>query len=216
MPRSQIAQMERTLAMASRFLDDVRLDVNRSAPAGTDMPPRVRCVHEKPGHTTPEFRTLAIPIPPGLGGASPEILSTTLTRFATTRKPDCMVLAVEAVLADDDGTPGPVLIAEARDQRGTRLFWLQRYRVVDGRVVWSEPTGDGWQDPGEQEMILDAAFVALEAQPRPCGDGRGRRRTPRRDGAVRVADVGVADAVGAEAMVAASVPDDTDVLVAKV
>lgn len=216
MPRSQIAQMERTLAMASRFLDDVRLDVNRSAPDGTDMPPRVRCVHEKPGHTTPEFRTLAIPIPPGLGGASPEILSTTLTRFATTRKPDCMVLAVEAVLADEDGTPGPVLIAEARDQRGTRLFWLQRYRVEEGRVMWSEPTGDGWQDPGEQEMILDAAFLALEAQPRPCGDGRGRRRTPRRDGAAKVSEPCLVDTVGAEAVVPPTVPDETRAVAAEV
>lgn len=209
MPRSQIAQMERTLAMASRFLDDVRIDVNRSAPAGTDMPPRVRCVHEKPGHTTPEFRTLAIPIPPGLGGASPEILSTTLTRFATTRRPDCMILAVEAVLAGDDGAPGPVLIAEARDRRGTRLFWLQHYRVEDGRVTWGEPEGEGWQDPGEEEMILDAAFQALDAAAPPSLDGRARRRSSSRDREVRVAEP-----AGAEA--AAGVPGAGGVLVAEV
>ena len=203
MPRSQIAQMERTLAMASRFLDDVRLDVNRSAPAGTDMPPRVRCVHEKPGHTTPEFRTLAIPLPPGLGGASPEILSTTLTRFAAARKPDCMILAVEAVLAGEDGMPSPVLIAEARDRRGTRLFWLQHYRVEDGRVVWADPVGAGWRDPGEEELILDAAFSDLAAVP--SGDGRARRRTSPREGraaepvAVEAAVVGVGAGVEEEA-----------------
>lgn len=210
MPRSQIAQMERTLAMASRFLDDVRLDVNRSAPAGTDMPPRVRCVHEKPGHTTPEFRTLAIPIPPGLGGASPEILSTTLTRFATTRKPDCMILAVEAVLAGDDGVPGPVLIAEARDRRGTRLFWLQHYRVAEGRVLWGEPMGEGWQDPGEEELILDAAFRGLDVASPPCGDGRARRRTSPREREVRVAEP-----VGADAVVGA-VAQEGGALVAEV
>lgn len=208
MPRSQIAQMERTLAMASRFLDDVRLDVNRSAPAGSDMPPRVRCVHDRAGHTTPEFRTLAIPIPPGLGGASPEILSTTLTRFATTRKPDCMILAVEAVLAGDDGVPGPVLIAEARDRRGTRLFWLQRYRVVEGRVMWGEPVGDGWQDPGEEELILDAAFQALDAASPPCGDGRARRRTTGRER--------MAEPVGAEAAAAVGATVEGGVAVAEV
>lgn len=196
MPRSQIAQMERTLAMASRFLEDVRDDVNRSAPAGTDMPPRVRCVHEKPGHTTPEFRTLAIPIPPGLGGASPEILSNTLTRFAAARKPDCMILAVEAVLAGEDGMPAPVLIAEARDRRGTRLFWLQHYRVEDGRVVWAEPVGEGWRDPGEEELILDAAFLEI-AVPAPCGDGRARRRSTPRERETRVAEP-VEVGVGAE------------------
>lgn len=167
MPRSKLAQMERTLGMATRFLDEVRDDVTRSAPDGADTAPRVRSVHERPGHATPEFRTLAIPVPPGVGAVSPEILSGTIARYAATKKPDCLLLVLEAEVQREDGTLGPVLIAEARDKAGTRLFWMQGYRVRDGRTVWDGPLGGGWKDPGEEEMILDAAF-SRPAAPAPA------------------------------------------------
>ncbi|MBV9109588.1 MAG: hypothetical protein JO306_09300 [Gemmatimonadetes bacterium] len=145
--------MERVLGFAARFLDEVRDDIGRARMDGTDTPPRIRSVHEKPGHATPEFRTLGIPVPDGFGGLSPDVLSGAIARFASSKKPDCLLLAFEAENAD-----GPVLIAEARCRYGTRLFWMQSYTVGETHVEWAEPAGGGWNDPGEEEMILDAAF----------------------------------------------------------
>jgi hypothetical protein len=145
--------MERVLGFASRFLDEVRSDIGRTRMEGADTPPRIRSIHEKPGHATPEFRTLSIPIPDDFGGLSPDVMSGAIARFAATKKPDCILLAFEAENAD-----GPVLIGEARCRYGTRLFWMQPYTVADTHVEWGEPVGGGWQDPDEEEMILDAAF----------------------------------------------------------
>jgi hypothetical protein len=135
--------MERTLGFATRFLEEV--------------PPRIRSVHEAAGHATPEFRTLNIPMPDGIGGASPEILSGAIARFASAKKPDRLLLALEAQVEG-----GSVLIAEARDRAGTRLFWVQPFAVKGTRVEWSEPLDGGWRDPGAEEMILDASFVGRE------------------------------------------------------
>ena len=158
MGRSKMQQIERTLGMATRFLDEVRGDIGRAALEGADIPPRLRSVHEKPGHATPEFRTVAIPVPDGMGGVPPEILSGTIARYAQTKKPDCLLLAMEAEMeADGDGARS-VLIAEARDRTGTRMYWMQPYRPGGSRVDWDEPLAGGWADPGEAEMILDAAF----------------------------------------------------------
>lgn len=145
--------MERTLGFATRFLDEVRDDIGQAALGGTDTPPRIRSVHEAPGHATPEFRTLNIPMPDGIGGASPEILSGAIARFAADKKPDRLLLALEAQM---DGAS--VLIAEARDRAGTRMFWVQPFATVGTQVLWSEPLDGGWRDPGDEEMILDASF----------------------------------------------------------
>ncbi|MDB4948422.1 MAG: hypothetical protein JWM27_1071 [Gemmatimonadetes bacterium] len=158
MARSKLVQMERTLSLATRFLGEMREEIDRAVAVGSDIPPRVRSVHERPGHATPEFRTLAIPVSESMGGVSPEVLSGTIARYAAQKDPDCLLLALEAVMERGDGESGPVLIAEARDRVGTRIFWIQAYTARDGRVAWDEPIGDGWRDPGEEEMILDAAF----------------------------------------------------------
>jgi hypothetical protein len=171
--RSRIQQLERTLGMATRFLDEVRTDIGRAALEGADIPPRLRSVHEKPGHATPEFRTVAIPIPDGVAGAPPEILSGTIARYAQVKKPDCLLLAMEAEL-DMEGDGGrTVLIAEARDRTGTRMYWMQPYRPAGTHVDWEEPLAGGWSDPGEAEMILDAAFPRRES--REVRDGRELR-----------------------------------------
>jgi hypothetical protein len=156
--RSKMQQIERTLGMAARFLDEVRGDIGRAALEGADIPPRLRSVHEKPGHATPEFRTVAIPVPDGMGGVPPNILSGTIARYAQTKKPDCLLLAMEAELDADGQGSRPVLIAEARDRTGTRMYWMQPYSPTGSRVDWDEPLAGGWADPGEAEMILDAAF----------------------------------------------------------
>jgi hypothetical protein len=179
-------QIERTLGMATRFLDEVRGDIGRAALEGADIPPRLRSVHEKPGHATPEFRTVAIPVPDGMGGVPPDILSGTIARYAQTKKPDCLLLAMEAEMDADGKGTRPVLIAEARDRTGTRMYWMQPYQPAGSRVDWDEPLAGGWADPGEAEMILDAAFPRREAIE--LYDGRAaaeaaqvRRRTdPRR------------------------------------
>jgi hypothetical protein len=180
-------QLERTLGMATRFLDEVRGDIGRAALEGADIPPRLRSVHEKPGHATPEFRTVAIPVPDGMGGVPPEILSGTIARYAKTRKPDCLLLAMEAEM-DGDGNR-TLLIAEARDRNGTRMYWMQPYRPAGTRVDWEEPLAGGWSDPGEAEMILDAAFPRRgDGDAQELRDGRDaaeaaegrRRRDPRR------------------------------------
>ena len=155
--------MERVLGFATRLLDEVRDDISRARMDGGDTPPRIRSVHERAGHATPEFRTLAIPVPAGYGGVSPEVLSGAIARFATSKKPDCLLLAFEAENAD-----GPVLIAEARCRFGTRLFWMQPYSAAGSHVEWGEPIGGGWNDPGEEEMILDGAFSPAKV---PAGVG---------------------------------------------
>jgi hypothetical protein len=145
--------MERVLGFATRFLDEVRDDIGRARLDGSDTPPRIRSVHERPGHATPEFRTLSIPVPDGFGGLSPEVLSGSIARYAATKKPDCLLVAFEA-----ENGEGPVLVAEARCRYGTRLFWMQPYSVAGSHVEWGDPVGGGWNDPGDEEMILDAAF----------------------------------------------------------
>lgn len=158
MARSKTAQLERTLEMATRFLEEVRREIEKSSAEGTDTPPRLRSVHEKFGHASPEYRTLVIPVPAAGGGASPEILSSTIARYAEQKSPDRLLLALEAVMAQPDGSTRPILIAEARDQAGTRLFWIQPFQVNGNSVRWEEPLDGGWRDPGEEEMILDAAY----------------------------------------------------------
>lgn len=199
MARSRMQQIERTLGMATRFLDEVRGDIGRAALEGADIPPRLRSVHEKPGHATPEFRTVAIPVPDGLGCVPPEILSGTIARYAQTRKPDCLMLAMEAEMDADGQGSRTVLIAEARDRTGTRMYWMQPYSPAGSRVDWDEPLTGGWCDPGEAEMILDAAFKRGEASHlRPDAAGATpeerarrelRRQTPMEDREVPLAGV---------------------------
>lgn len=177
MARSRTQQLERTLGMATRFLEEVRDDIGRAAQEGADIPPRLRSVHEKPGHATPEFRTLAIPVPDEVGGVSPDILSGTIARYAESRRPDCLMLAMEAEMADgEDGRA--LLIAEARDRAGTRMYWMQPFRPGGSRVDWEEPLTGGWCDPGEAEMILDASFPLGEARDEGNRRGRGGKATP--------------------------------------
>ena len=150
--------MERVLTFAARFLEEVRDDLCRCKMDGSDAPPMIRSVHERPGHATPEYRTLTIPIPDGYGGLSPDVLSGAIAKFAAGKKPDCLLLAFEAENGD-----GPLLIAEARCRYGTRLFWMQPYAITDTRLEWGEPVNGGWNDPGGEEMILDAAFSSSRA-----------------------------------------------------
>lgn len=156
--RQFLAAQERTLRLAHEFLEEIRRDIARATTEGADLPPRIRTVHERPGHASPEFRTLAVPIPDSAAGASPTVLSSAIARFAAKRPPHCLLLALDVVGAGDDGTPQPLLIAEARDRVGTRLFFVQPFTARDSKVVWSDPLEGGWRDPGDEEMILDAAF----------------------------------------------------------
>ena len=174
MARSRTHQAERTLGMATRFLDEVRTDIQRAAQEGGDIPPRIRSVHEKPGHATPEFRTVGIPVPDGMAGASPDVLSDAIATYARQRRPDCMLLAMEAEM-EVGGSARLLLIAEARDRTGTRMYWMQPYRPGGAAVDWDEPLDGGWRDPGEQEMILDAAFSGAAAEPPPARRPRRRR-----------------------------------------
>lgn len=166
MTHRSIGQHERTLEVAQAFVSEVRRDLERAAADGTDIPPRLRTVHSRAGHSTPEYRTLAIPIPPGATGASPEILSGLIAKYAAAKPPCCLVLVLDCTLAGEDGQPRPVLIAEAHDLWGTRLFLMQPFRVDGGVVRWEEPVAGGWQDPGEEEMILDGAFTTLAPEAR--------------------------------------------------
>jgi len=155
---------ERTRAFADRFLEEMRADIQRAISAGNDTLPRLRCIHERAGHATPEFRTLVIPPPPGAGALSPDALSRAICFFAMKRSPDRLLLAMDAVQQDEEGGEAPVLIAEARDTTGTRLFWMQTYRTVEGTVLWDGPVHGGWVNPGDEEMILDAAFTPAAVQ----------------------------------------------------
>ena len=156
--RGTVGQMERTLHHASRFVDEMRRDIERAVAAGSDTLPRVRSIHERTGHSTPEFRTFGIPIPDDAGGASPTVLSSAIARHSRAKPPQCLLLAMDLVSAAEKGTRS-VLIAEARDRAGTRLFWMQSYERDGDRVVWNEPDDGGWRDPGENELILDASFA---------------------------------------------------------
>lgn len=149
---------ERTLRMANRFLDEVRIGIAHAADGGQGAPPRLRSVHERAGHASPEYRTMGIPVEDADGGASPDVLSGAIARYTRAKAPDCLLLAIEAVRDGDDGIASPVLIAEARDTGGTRMYWVQPYRLAGRDVVWEEPVDGGWRDPGAEEMILDAGF----------------------------------------------------------
>jgi hypothetical protein len=157
--------------MARAFLAEVRRDLEKATAAGCDLPPRLRSVHVRAGHATPEYRTLAIPTTPG-DDPSPDVLSGLIARYAAVRSPSCMILALDGLSLGDDGQPRPILIAEARDALGNRVFWMQPFRAVEGKIEWEEAVGGGWQDPGEQELILDLAFagspVAGEVFPLPA------------------------------------------------
>lgn len=157
--KSVATRRERTLEMAQAFLEEVRREIERALPAGMDLPPRVRSVHERVGHATPEYRTLAVPVPAGAAGASPEVLSGIIARYAASKSPICLLFALDAETRDDTGARRSVLIAEARDESGTRLFFVQPFEMVAGRVRWGEPEEGGWRDPGSEEMILDASFA---------------------------------------------------------
>lgn len=155
-----LARRERTLEWAHAFLEEVRQEISAAARAGNDVPPRLRSVHERPGHATPEYRTLAIPVPDDARGASPEVLSGIIARFARAKPATCMILVLDAVMQGADGDPRAVLIAEVRDHSGARYFMLQPYaRAETGAVRWDEPIDGGWREPGDEEMILDAAFA---------------------------------------------------------
>jgi hypothetical protein len=156
--RSVASRPEHLLALANKFLDEVRDDVGRARSDGSDTPPRLRLVHERPGHATPEFRTLNIPVPESAGGASPEVLSGLIARYARERLPQAVMLALELQRNGSGGEPETIVVAEARNRPGIRLFWVQPYALVDGTVEWGEPEEGGWQDPGKEEMILDATF----------------------------------------------------------
>ena len=167
---TSIVQSERTLELARSFLEEVRRELERAAAAGADLAPRLRTVHERAGHATPEYRTLVIPIPAGAEGASPEILSELIARYARQKRPQRLMLAVTALQAD----AASVLIAEARDGHGTRAYQMRRFRVDAGTLHWEEdPVAAAWLDPGEEEMILDAAFggVCSGRGPGPGGPG---------------------------------------------
>jgi hypothetical protein len=148
------SERESTAGMASAFVEDVRRELERAAAEGLDLPARVRTMHTRPGHATPEYRTLAIPV----AVASPEALSSAIAAFSRQKPPCCIILAFEAVGAGEDGESTPLLIAELRDRWGTRRFFMQPFRVEGVKIGWGEPVEGGWRDPGEEEMILDASF----------------------------------------------------------
>ena len=158
MSRQFFASQQRTLRLAHEFLEDTRAEIARAAAKGMDLPARIRTVHDRTGHASPEFRTLFVPIPEGAEGASPSVLSGAIASFAARRPPSCLLLTLDVVGTGPDGEPQPLLIAEARDRAGTRMFLMQPFRIAERRVVWEEPIEGGWQDPGGEEMILDAAF----------------------------------------------------------
>jgi hypothetical protein len=159
---SRTQPVDRTLGLATRFVEDVRADIARAVLQGEDIPPRLRCVNYRAGHATPEFRTLSIPSPGGPGTLTPALLSAVIAQYAEERSPDCLLLAMEAEMPVD-GRACTVLITEARDRAGTRLFRVQPFRPGGARMVWEAPLEGGWRDPGGEEMILDAAFAGAAA-----------------------------------------------------
>jgi hypothetical protein len=153
-----LATQERTLRLAHEFLRETRLEIERAASEGGDFPPRIRSVTERPGHASPEYRTLLVPLPDTAAGASPTILSQSIARFAASRRPTCLLLALEVVGDGEGGGERPLLIAEARDRNGTRFFMIQPFERGERGIEWLEPIEGGWRDPGGEEMILDASF----------------------------------------------------------
>lgn len=151
-------QQERTRAHADHFLVEMRSEIARCAAQEQSFVPRLRSVHERAGHATPEFRTLLISSPDRVGPISPELLSVSIAHYARQRPPDRLVLVLDAVRTTEPGETMSVLIGEARDLAGTRLFFVQPYVIGADGVGWGEPLGGAWRDPGEEEMILDAAF----------------------------------------------------------
>lgn len=152
------AAQERTLRLAHEFLMETRVELARAAAEGADLPARIRTVHDRTGHSSPEYRTLFVPIPEGAEGSSPSVLSGAIARYAARRPPSCLLLSLDVLGTSDAGTPQSLLIAEARDRSGTRMYLVQPFDVAGGRIAWHEPIEGGWRDPGEEEMILDAAF----------------------------------------------------------
>lgn len=153
-----LVNQERTLRIAHDFVEETRQDLQRAIGNDADIPPRIRTANLRQGHASPEYRTLAVPIPQGAEGASPEVLSSSIANYARRRMPNCIVLALDVVGEGADGEPQPILIAEARDRSGTRMYMIQPFTVTNKRISWGEPLEGGWQDPGDEEMILDAAF----------------------------------------------------------
>jgi hypothetical protein len=152
------AAAERILRLAHDFLQETRLDLARAVAEGSDLPPRIRTVHDRAGHSSPEYRTLAVPIPQSAEGGSPTVLSSAIASYAARRPPSCLMLSLDLITTGEDGKPQALLVAEARDRIGTRLFIAQPFTIADGRITWGEPLEGGWRDPGEDEMIIDAAF----------------------------------------------------------
>ena len=174
-----LAQRERTIELAEAFLAEMRRDLERATAAGCDLPPRLRSVHVRAGHATPEYRTLAIPTDPSAGVASPEVLSAMIARYAALRPPSCMILALDGLSEGEGGVTFPILIAEAHDSAGTRVFWMQPFRAAEGKIEWEAPIGGGWRDPADQELILDLAFAEPEArEPAPPAPRSVRRPAP--------------------------------------
>jgi hypothetical protein len=155
--------------MADAFLAEARRDLERAVSLGCDLPPRLRSVNSRPGHATPEYRTLAIPPDPGGLPLSPETLSEMIARYAARKPPSCVMLAMDGISTMEDGDERPVLIAEVRDAESTRAFWMQTYRRVGGSLAWDEPIAGGWQDPADNELILDLVFTRHTQAPAPGG-----------------------------------------------
>lgn len=160
--------------MAYAFVAEVRRDLERATAAGTDLPARIRTMHARAGHATPEYRTLAIPVQ----GVGTEVLSALIAGYAHKKPPCCMLFAMDALAPGDEGERQPILIAEARDDEGTRMFFMQTYQVRNSKAVWGEPMHGGWQDPGDQELILDASFDAESLAPLPMKIGEGTVEPP--------------------------------------
>lgn len=157
MRESGITLRERTLELAQAFLEDVRHELEVATAQRFDLPPRIRTMHTRAGHATPEYRTIAIPRVRG-EEASTTLMSEQISRYARAKLPCSIVLVFDALMQGEGGERCPVLIAEARDRWGTRLFLMQPFRFLGERVEWLKPVEGGWRDPGEQEMILDASF----------------------------------------------------------
>lgn len=153
-----MVQPQRVLEMAHTFLEEVRRDLERVAAEGSDLPPRLRLVNHRQGQAAPELRTLALQVPEGAEGSSPEVLSGMIARYVADRPMTMLLLALEVIGTGEDGSPQPLLIAEVRERSGIRFFMMHPFRIQEGVVEWQEPLGDGWQDPGAEEMILDASF----------------------------------------------------------
>lgn len=170
MRRNGGGEKARTIELAERFLEDTRAELAKVTGQGYDLPPRVRTAHTRVGHATPEFRTLAVPLPDCSAAAAPDAISEMIARYAAKDPPSRLFLAfVAETRLPDSSVPTPVLVMEVRDAWGTRLYQMLPFFAQGTRFAWSEPIHDGWQDPGEQEMILDAAF---EQQPEVAGPTR--------------------------------------------